>query len=93
MDDGEGPSQDWKAEPPENRREGQTLSLRQVPQTKPETCQDARPLVLPELPATKKRTRYGEQRAECSRTQEIRPGGQKPFAIVPARVARRRAHP
>jgi hypothetical protein len=49
MDDGEEHSQDWKADTPENRREGQTLPLRQVPEAKPEAGQDAGPLVLPQL--------------------------------------------
>ena len=49
MDDGEEHAQDWKADTPENRREGQTLPLRQVPEAKPEACQDAGPLVLPQL--------------------------------------------
>jgi hypothetical protein len=47
--DGEEHFQDRQADSPENRREGQTLPLRQVPQTKPETCQNSRFLVLPEL--------------------------------------------
>jgi hypothetical protein len=47
MDDGEEHSQDWKADTPENRREGQTLPLRQVPQAKPEACQDAGPWYCP----------------------------------------------
>ena len=62
-------SQDWKEVAPENRRERQTLPLRQVPQTKPETRKDSRPLVLPE-PASK-------------RTIALAPGiqaGQKPGA-------------
>ena len=40
---------------PENRRERQTLSLCQVPQTKSETHKDSRPLVLPELPQRERR--------------------------------------
>ena len=47
--DGEEHSQDRQADPSENRREGQTLPLRQVPESRPETCEDSRPLVLPEL--------------------------------------------
>ena len=47
--DGEELSQDWKKGAPEDRNQGQTLPLRQVPQAKPEACQDAGPLVLPEL--------------------------------------------
>jgi hypothetical protein len=47
--DDEEHSQDRKAGASEDRSEGQTLPLRQVPQTKPETCNNARPLVLPEL--------------------------------------------
>ena len=47
--DGEEHLQERKANPTENRREGQTLPLRQVPQTKPETCENPSPLVLPEL--------------------------------------------
>jgi hypothetical protein len=35
---------------PQNCREGQTLPLRQVPQAKSETCEDACPVVLPQLP-------------------------------------------
>ena len=49
MDNGEVHSQDRQEITAQNRREGQTLPLRQVPQTKPETCNNARPLVLPEL--------------------------------------------
>src|SRR5207247_111672 len=48
--DGEEHSQDRKESPPENRRQGQALPVRQVPQEKPETYQDPRPLVLPQLP-------------------------------------------
>src|SRR5882724_11650906 len=48
--DGEEHTQDGKEGTPENRREGQTLPLRRVPQEKPTACQDSRPLVLPELP-------------------------------------------
>jgi hypothetical protein len=47
-------AQDWKADTPENRREGQTLPLRQVPQAQPEACQDAGPVVLPKLPERKR---------------------------------------
>ena len=47
MDDGEEHAQNWQADTPEDRREGQTLPLRQVPQAQPEACQDAGPLVLP----------------------------------------------
>ncbi len=49
MDDGEEPSQDRQEDTPKNRREGQTLPLRQVPQAQPEACQDVCPLVLPQL--------------------------------------------
>ena len=35
---------------PENRREGQTLPLRQVPQAEPEASQDTGTVVLSELP-------------------------------------------
>jgi hypothetical protein len=45
--DGEEHSQDRKENAPENRREGQTLALRQVPKKKSETCQSFRPVVLP----------------------------------------------
>jgi len=48
--DGEELSQDWQKGASENRRERQTLPLRQVPQKKPEACEDACSLVLPELP-------------------------------------------
>jgi hypothetical protein len=47
MADGEELSQDWKADTPENRHEGQTLPLRQVPEAKPEACQDAGPVNNP----------------------------------------------
>ena len=47
--DGEELSQDRKKGAPENCREGQTLLLRQVPQKKPETCQDPGPVVLSEM--------------------------------------------
>jgi hypothetical protein len=53
MDNGEKRSQDRKADTPENRREGQTLPLRQVPEAESEACQDAGPLVLPLLPERK----------------------------------------
>ena len=33
------------------------LDLRQVPEAKPETCQNTGPLVLPELPEPTRRTR------------------------------------
>jgi len=59
MDNGEELSQDRQADTPENRREGQTLSLRQVPQAQPEAGQDAGPLVLPQLPNPERRTRIG----------------------------------
>ena len=49
MDKGEEHAQDWKADTPENSREGQTLPLRQVPEAEPEACQDTSPLVLPQL--------------------------------------------
>jgi hypothetical protein len=39
---------------PENRRKGQTLSLRHVPQAEPETCENTSSVVLPNLPETKK---------------------------------------
>jgi hypothetical protein len=42
--------QDRETRPPEDGREGKALSLRQVPQTKPETGQVARTLVLPKVP-------------------------------------------
>jgi hypothetical protein len=48
--DGKEHSQHWKKGAPENRLQRQAVSLRQVPQTKPETCENSRPLVLPELP-------------------------------------------
>ena len=41
---------EWEAESPEDRREGQAVSLRQVSQAEPEAGEDARPLVLPEVP-------------------------------------------
>jgi hypothetical protein len=59
MDNGEKRSQDRKADTPENRREGQTLPLRQVPQAQPKAGQHAGPLVLPQLPNSKRRTRIG----------------------------------
>jgi hypothetical protein len=54
LDNGQELSQDWKADPPENRSEGQTLPLRHVPQAQPEACQDAGSLVLPQLPERKR---------------------------------------
>jgi hypothetical protein len=45
-------SQDWQENTPENSRERETLPLRQVPQKKPEACQDACPVVLPDVPET-----------------------------------------
>jgi hypothetical protein len=58
--DGEKLPQVWKEGSPENCHEGQTLPLREVPQTKPETREDSRPLVLPGLP-------QGEQRLDHHR--------------------------
>jgi len=49
MDNGEELFQDREEDTPKNRREGQALPLRQVPQAQPEACQDAGPLVLPQL--------------------------------------------
>jgi uncharacterized protein YdhG (YjbR/CyaY superfamily) len=46
---GEELSSDGKKGATENRRERQTLSVRQVPQTKPEAGKDSCTLVLPEL--------------------------------------------
>jgi hypothetical protein len=43
-------SQDRKEGAAQDRRERQTLSLCQVPQTKPQAGKDSRPLVLPGLP-------------------------------------------
>jgi hypothetical protein len=54
--DGEDLSQDRKKGAPENRRERQTLSLRQVSQEKSETCQDGCALVLPKLPESRRCT-------------------------------------
>jgi hypothetical protein len=48
--DGEELPQDRQKGAPENRQEGQTLPQRQVPQKKPETCQDASTLVLSKMP-------------------------------------------
>ena len=47
--DGEEHSQDRQENLTENRRERQTLPLRQVPQEKPETCKNTCPLVLLKL--------------------------------------------
>ena len=55
-DHGKELSQDRKEGPAQDRREGQTLPLRQVPQAKPEAREDACPLVLPGL---RKRERRG----------------------------------
>ena len=48
--DGQELPQEWKEEPPEDRREGQAAPVRQVPQAKPEAGEDTRTLVLPGLP-------------------------------------------
>lgn len=48
--DDEEHSQDWKEGTTQDRRERQTLPLRQVPQTQPEADEDSRPLVLSGLP-------------------------------------------
>jgi hypothetical protein len=45
--DGRESIEDRKEDSSENRRERQTLPLCHVPQTKPETCKNSRPLVLP----------------------------------------------
>ena len=47
--DGEEHFQKRKEGSPEDRREGQTLSLRQVPEEKSEARQNTGSLVLPEL--------------------------------------------
>jgi hypothetical protein len=39
--------QDWQKSAAENRRQRQALPLRQMPQEKPEICQNPSPLVLP----------------------------------------------
>ena len=46
-------SQDRQENTPENRREGQTLPLRHVPQEKSEAGESPSPLVLPDLFETK----------------------------------------
>lgn len=53
--DGEEHSQDRQENPLENRRQGQTLPLRHVPEEKPETREDTCAVVLPQLPETKVR--------------------------------------
>ncbi len=55
--DGEELSQDRKKGSPENRREGQTLPLRQVSEAQPEARQDSRTLVLSKLPEPKRCSR------------------------------------
>jgi len=45
-------SQNRQENTPENRRQRQTLPLRLLPQEKPETCQGASAVVLPDLPET-----------------------------------------
>jgi hypothetical protein len=57
--DAEELSQDWKKGSPENRRQRQTIPLRQMPKTKSEACKNACSVVLPELP---QRERYARQR-------------------------------
>jgi len=47
--DGQG-SSNRKEDTAEDRHQGQALSLRPLPQTKPQARQDARPVVLSELP-------------------------------------------
>ena len=49
MDDREEHSQDRQEITAQNRREGQALPLRQVPEAKPEARQDAGPVVLPQM--------------------------------------------
>jgi hypothetical protein len=51
-DDGQEYSQNRKESTPEDSRQGQTLPLRQVPQAKPETCENPGTMVLPKLPET-----------------------------------------
>src|ERR1700677_1261092 len=50
VSNGEEHSQNRQEGAPQNRREGQTIPLRKVPKKKPETCQNACTLVLPDLP-------------------------------------------
>ena len=59
-------SQDRKKGTSENRRERQTLPLHQVPQTKPETREDFRPLVLSELPAREQAGHCRDAPSECN---------------------------
>src|SRR3989442_1118662 len=54
MDNGEEHSQDWQTDTPENRRERQTLPLRQVQEAQPKARQNAGPVVLPQLPKRKR---------------------------------------
>ena len=54
MNNGEEHSQDRQEVTAQNRREGQAIPLRQVPQAKPETRQDTGTLVLPQLPERKR---------------------------------------
>ena len=49
MDDGEAHFQDRQDSTRQNRGEGQTLPLRQMPEAKPETGQDPSPLDLPQM--------------------------------------------
>jgi hypothetical protein len=47
--DGEKYFQIRKKDSPENRHEGETFSMRQVPQAKPEASKKSRAVVLPKL--------------------------------------------
>jgi hypothetical protein len=55
MNYGEEESQDRQAIPPEDCREGQTLSMRHLPPKKPKADQDACSVVLLELPGPERR--------------------------------------
>ena len=70
--DGEEHSQDWKEGTAQDRRERQTLPLRQVPQTKPEAGEDSRPVVLSSLP-------QGERYVENGRAGVIRDNAPSPL--------------
>jgi len=78
--DGKEDSQDRKKGASENRLERQTLPLRQVPQTKPETCKNSGPLVLSELPPRK--GRLGLMKILFLHGWHSIPGGLKPAYLA-----------
>ena len=76
VDDGKRSFKDWETITPQNRLEGQTLPLCQMPQAEPEAHQDAGSLVLPELPPRSRR--FGSMKILFLHGWHSVPGGVKP---------------